>query len=94
MLLIHEKEEIYKSEACAGCTEGVGYGMCCYDVCEDCEEKIKTIFECPHCSTTHSFFGSDEPIYCENCKKLLPNILNLKKDTNKRITYYNKPETV
>lgn len=93
MFLIHEKEEAYESKACSECTENFstycGTGGC-YDICEDCEEKIKTSFECPHCSTSHSFFGDDNPIYCSNCRKMLPNIINLKKSSAKRIDYYKR----
>ena len=95
MFLIHEKEEAYQSPECFKCLEDYDAysGYCGYqDMCEDCKETVKTIFECPQCSTTHTFYGESDPVYCESCKVLLPDILNLKDSPTKRLGYHNRVE--
>ena len=93
MLLIKEVEKPYQSDECTNCIND--YTVLCgyvgYDeMCEDCEEAIETTFECPICSTVHSFFGKIDPIYCSHCRFLLPDVNDLKISPTKRVDYHDR----
>jgi len=97
MLLIQEVDKPYQSEKCADCMDDFNIlsGYAGYaDMCIGCEDGIETIFECPRCETVHKFFGDSAPTYCDGCKTLLPDIINLKVSPTKRIRYHKTNENI
>lgn len=91
MLLIHEELKAYQSDECSKCMDDfdmyAGYGGYT-DMCKNCEEMKCITFKCPHCDTEHKFFGSAAPVFCDKCKILLPDVIDLKVSTAKRLKYH------
>jgi len=97
MFLIQEKELPADIKECVECMEdfdvvhmGIAVGMAGYDMCKNCESKVRTTFRCPECHELHSFSDKFEPGYCKKCKIILPNIEDLKTSPTKRVDYHNR----
>jgi hypothetical protein len=54
----------------------------CADLCEryvetgcgTCTLRFRTAFKCPHCKTVSHYYGTNSPMTCQTCKRVLPDL--------------------
>jgi hypothetical protein len=60
-----------------------------------CNLRLRAVYRCPHCKAVGCYYGMNNPIYCQSCKRVLPDYwkLEMEDDPSTRITYHLRGNT-